>query len=249
MKVQLLQQHVLVLVVVILAVNANPTAAFAPSSSNLISSLLPDVAPARSLYSAKSDVSDALPSSTDESSVNELVVEPLGLSTQQSAQTVAYRASLLGATAAYGLQIVLPALQDAGLSIDSVDGTASIVATACVVAACALAPKAGKKVMLVDGKVLAASVATAIAAQPLVGLAALFAREIYYFGVPYKVEAALGLAASLAVLLLPDVVPLQASNAATCLALAVLVFGKFLEPLEEDWQPNQSEFLASDEMK
>jgi len=113
------------------------------------------------------------------------------LSAAQNLQTLAYRASLLGVTAVYGLQLVLPALQDAGLS--SGDGTSaspvlSILAVAGTTAACLLAPKqsttrrrrrgSSGKAILVDGKVLAASLATALAGQPLVGLAALFVREM-----------------------------------------------------------------------
>jgi hypothetical protein len=34
-----------------------------------------------------------------------------------------------------------------------------------------------------------------------------------------------------------------------CLAFAVMVFGKFLEPLDEDWVPKDSEFLSKDQMQ
>ena len=155
---------------------------------------------------------------------------------------------MLGATTVYSCQSALPFLQEAGLSLTGLDdANANAIVTGLTVAACVLAPKAGKSVKLVDGKVLAASVATAIAGQPSLGLAALLVREMYYFGIAYKVEAVLGLAASFAMWVLPDMEVISRSG--VCLSLAVLVCGKILEPLEEDWQPNQSEFLARREMK
>ena len=197
----------------------------------------------RSLFSSKSNVEN---SPTIETVDFQDVVD-MSLTTQQSIQTFSYRASLLGALAVYSFQVALPVLKEAGLSTSFTLVDNNGLVTALTVAACALAPKAGKSAKLVDGKILAASVATAVAGQPLLGLAAIFVREIYYFGAAYKVEAAVGVIASLATWFLPEMAP--TSNAVVCLALAVMVFGKFLEPLEEDWQPNQSEFLAQREMK
>ena len=194
------------------------------------------------------------------------------LSRRQSAQTLAYRSSLFAVTGAYGIQLLLPVLQDAGLSTPSssilgVETTPLLhsISVASVTAACILAPKVkpqrgrnkrsrNNNKILVDGKVLAASVATAISGEPLVGVASLFIREIYYFGLAFKLEAVLGLVASLAVLfLLQNHAAMGATTATTIsqvaepaswLALAVLTFGKLFEPLEEDWYKSESEFLA-----
>ena len=197
------------------------------------------------------------------------------LSGRQSAQTLAYRACLLAVTAAYGIQLLLPVLQDAGLSKSSTIGVEPtsllhFISVASVTTACLLAPKRkplrgrnkrssnngnnNNNKLLVDGKVLAASVATAISGEPLVGVSSLFIREIFYFGLAYKVEAALGLVASLAVLFFSQnntamvgtttATMSQVAEPASWLALAVLTFGKVFEPLEEDWFKSESEFLA-----
>ncbi|CAB9502525.1 expressed unknown protein [Seminavis robusta] len=196
---------------------------------------------------------EVLPIQDEAATVSQQVFK---LSSTQLGQTVGYRVALLGVSVAYSLELLLPVLQDAGLSVfPEVDPILPLAAIGFTTAAAALAPKAGmlksgakkKSVMLVDGKVLAASVATLVAGQPLVGLAALFVREIYYFGLAYKMEAALGLAASLWVLLSPGD-PSGVPDTVACLALAVMVFGKIFEPLQEDWNPNQSEFLAKDKL-
>lgn len=230
----------------LLVARNNQVAAFTPLSAAAGLSTARSPQPAPALFSSKSNVnlSENDANTSEESHMD--VASP-SLTAQQSAQTIAYRASLLGGTAAYSLQSALPILQDAGLSIPASSSSldAMMIATGFTVAACALAPKPNKK--LVDGKVLAAGAATAIAGQPLLGLAALCVREIFYFGLAYKVEAAVGILASLAVWFVPEL--MDASQGVVSLALAVMVIGKFLEPLEEDWQPNQSEFLAQNEMK
>eukprot|EP00977_Amphora_coffeiformis_P024789 scaffold17205_cov186-Amphora_coffeaeformis.AAC.6 len=181
------------------------------------------------------------------------------LSNLQKAQTIAYRTFLVLLTAMYSLALLWPVLQDAGLQSSTtlpISFWGNVVVWTTVVAT-AVAPKtrdrhtivttiatttANKAKAIIDGTVLASSVATAVSGQPLVGILALFLREMDYVGFAYKMEAAVGLVASTLVLLsgqrdetrmLVSEEVVVAAHIVLCLSLAILTFGKFLEPLAE----------------
>jgi hypothetical protein len=171
--------------------------------------------------------------SQDEAPVTSTINEPLTL--LQSTQTVGYRVAFLGTTCVYGFQLVVPLLQDAGLSIEQLDGSGTAL-LGTMATTCLLAPRS---LLLMDAIVIVDGGVSIMLGNASFGIAGLCLREILYFGVAYKVEAVLCLA-TLALQLFPAV---------TALSLGVLVFGKFLEPLQEDWEVNESEFLATNKLE
>mmetsp|Transcript_16513 Transcript_16513/g.31032 ORF Transcript_16513/g.31032 Transcript_16513/m.31032 type:complete len:306 (+) Transcript_16513:65-982(+) len=80
----------------------------------------------------------------------------------------------------------------------------------------------------------------------LLGLICL--REIAWFGLEYKVEAALAVAGAAGAIVLPEVAPTAASVAGWAAALSVALLGaaKAFEPLAEDFRRGGSEFLKDD---
>jgi hypothetical protein len=220
---------------------------------------------------------------TKETSANEQRAT-IKLSLAQSIQTIGYRAAMLAVTTIYGLQeSAIPFLtQEAGLQLDTTVDTLQLLSQdyllrGLILTTCVLAPSSSRSSASDNGGswlqaegiiqlgLLASGVATLlpIGIPPAVlGLISLCLREIFYFGIAYKVEAALSI--------LTLVVDLGSSLSSSCvfggdeastsasipavlhlltfLSLGVLVFGKFLEPLREDWSMNDSEFLSENRL-
>ena len=74
------------------------------------------------------------------------------------------------------------------------------------------------------------------------------AREINFYGISYKVEAAVAIVTSFATIYASLAFPETAAPLLIVwgLAMALLAFGKLLEPAESDWAPSGSDFLGDD---
>lgn len=166
---------------------------------------------------------------------------------------------MLAVTMIYGLQVsLIPLLtQEAGLSLDidslllSQDLLQGLILTTCVLSPSQSASDGGWLQAGIKVGVLTSGVTTVVVGMPAIGLASLCLREILYFGIAYKVEAALALltfgvgATSIGG---SEATIQPVLHLLTSLSLGVLVFGKFLEPLREDWSMNDSEFLSENRL-
>ncbi|KAH8090181.1 Acetyltransferase [Aureococcus anophagefferens] len=154
---------------------------------------------------------------------------------------LAYRGALLaGDGAAAGT--VRAGLEGSGLAVDGpFDGRGEAAALSALALVAAQAPSraaAGSRAALLALAVAAASAyaGDADAALAAVVLACCY-REVAFFGLEYKVEAA---AAGAAAASRP---PLQAVDAGAAAAYALLAVAKVLEPLDADRRPDGSGFL------
>eukprot|EP00522_Entomoneis_paludosa_P000219 CAMPEP_0172472476 /NCGR_PEP_ID=MMETSP1065-20121228/68356_1 /TAXON_ID=265537 /ORGANISM="Amphiprora paludosa, Strain CCMP125" /LENGTH=318 /DNA_ID=CAMNT_0013230615 /DNA_START=235 /DNA_END=1191 /DNA_ORIENTATION=- len=206
---------------------------------------------------ALEEVAPSTPTDTMElSQSTEVTSADVSLSTLQTVQTIGYRSALTVAALALAFQAVFPLLQQAGWrgGEDALASNETILLGA-LAAANLLTPRAPQAPLLATalswGTVPLLSVVMNLVGGSMDmaaagGLAPLFGHEILYFGLAYKVEAALGLGlVALSTILTDQSTPLDAF---TCLAFWVLLFGKFLEPFPEDWVIDESEFLAKNRM-
>lgn len=198
--------------------------------------------------------SESITNGSKQSSQKEEQLSPLKM-----AQTIGYRLFLLATTVVYAFEfVILPFLEQGtlGMTVSSFDGIANgIVLQILLLATIVLAPVEtnddnddSSPISAYSNVIFGAAITTVAIVSggdttPL-AIAAVSLREIYYFGIAYKVEAAL----CLLTIGLSSFVPDQVSHSLISLFLGVLVFGKFLEPLEEDWTVNASEFLSKNQM-
>ena len=162
---------------------------------------------------------------------------------------LAYRGALLASATALAAGTVRAGLESSGLAVDGPfdgRGEAAALSALALVAAPGAVDAASGRVAAAARLALAVAAVSAYAGDADAALAAVVLaccyREVAFFGLEYKVEAAVAAALVAAAPFAPAAAR-QAVDAGAAAAYALLAVAKVLEPLDADRRPDGSGFL------